>query len=132
MGLIIDTCVFIKQEKGQAQFDFSISDLTEEVYMSAMTVSELLVGVHRADSEERKLKRSVFVETIIARIPVLSFTAEVARIHAELLVYFFKNGNVIGAHDLIIAATALFYDCALLTTNIDEFERVPGLKIHGL
>ena len=35
---------------------------------------------------------------------------------------------MIGAHDLIIAATALVNNCALLTENVDEFQRIPGLE----
>jgi predicted nucleic acid-binding protein len=36
---------------------------------------------------------------------------------------------MIGAHDLIIAATALSHGCAVLTTNAAEFARVPGLEV---
>jgi predicted nucleic acid-binding protein len=36
---------------------------------------------------------------------------------------------VIGAHDLIIAATALEQGLSVLTTNAREFERVAGLKV---
>jgi predicted nucleic acid-binding protein len=38
------------------------------------------------------------------------------------------QGQMIGAHDLIIAATAIVHNCAVLTENIKELERVPGLE----
>jgi len=44
----------------------------------------------------------------------------------------FHNGKMIGAHDLIIAATALRYDYAVLTANLSEFERVPNLNVLPL
>jgi len=91
--------------------------------------SELLMGVHRANTEERRLRRSVFVEAVISGVGVMDFTLAVARVHAEIHAELAKQGQMIGAHDLIIAATARCHDLALLTDNIQEFSRVPGLRV---
>ncbi len=128
MGLIADTCIFIQAEKQEKVFDFS-KYKDESVYISTITASELLVGVHRANNEERRLKRSIFIDTILSQIPTLDFTLEIARIHAEIYSYLARQGKLIGAHDLIIAATALGNNCSLLTYNHDEFKRVPGLTV---
>jgi len=40
-----------------------------------------------------------------------------------------KRGQMIGAHDLIIAATARYHDLSVLTDNVQEFSRVPGLRV---
>lgn len=129
MGLIIDTCILIQAERAKGSIDFNQWQEYEDAYLSAITVSELLIGVHRASTEARRLKRSAFVESIINEIPVLNFTIEIARIHAELCAYLMEQGQLIGAHDLIIAATALAHDCVLLTNNHREFNRVPGLNV---
>ena len=42
------------------------------------------MGVHRADTEERRARRAAFVEAVIAGVRVLDFTTEVARVHAQL------------------------------------------------
>jgi predicted nucleic acid-binding protein len=39
------------------------------------------------------------------------------------------KGQLIGAHDLIIAATAIGHGYPLLTANISEFERISGLEV---
>lgn len=39
-----------------------------------------------------------------------------------------RTGQLIGAHDLMIAATAIVHNCAVLTGNIKEFARAPGLE----
>ncbi len=109
--------------------DFSPWSSWGDAYISAITASELLVGVQRADSEARRVRRSSFVEGVLAAIPVLDFTLEVARTHAEILAILSSRGELIGAHDLIIAATALSAGHALLTTDLDEFHRVPGLEV---
>lgn len=129
MGLVLDSGIFIKAEHADNPLDFNKWQKYESVCISAITVSELLVGVHRAVDSAQQLKRSAFVEAILAKIPALSFDEEVARIHAELYSFLSKKGKLIGAHDLIIAATALSHGCALLTENIIEFKKVPGLEV---
>ncbi len=129
MGLILDTNVIIRADRRGTPVDFTVWSSWGDAYISAITASELLVGVHRADSEARRLRRAAFVEGVLAAIPVLDFTLEVARTHAEILAILKSRGEVIGAHDLIIAATALSAGHAVLTTDLDEFRRVPGLEV---
>lgn len=130
MGLIFDTCIFIHAEKQGEDLDFERwAARYDEVYITAITVSELLVGVHRANSEARRVQRSAFVEMIISSFPALNFTPEIARIHAELYAHLGQQGNRIGAHDLLIAATAIAQGHAVLTANSHEFKRIPGLVV---
>lgn len=132
MGLILDTCIFIRAEKSSTANMLEAWQTDEEIFISAMTVSELLVGVQSADNEARRLKRSAFVEAIIAAVPVLNFEPKSARTHAEIYAYLAKRGELIGAHDLIIAATALSHGHSVLTTNHREFSRIPGLVVKTL
>jgi predicted nucleic acid-binding protein len=128
MGLVLDTGIIIRAERG-GSLDFSPWADHGDAFISAITVSELLVGVHRADSDARRARRAAFVEAILARLPALDFTAETARVHAGLFAGLSQHGQMIGAHDLIIAATALSHGCAVLTTNAAEFARVPGWEV---
>jgi len=71
-----DTCIFIQQEKQGGNFD--LSQWGEDIiYISAITASELLVGVHRANNEARRIRRTVFVDAILAQMPILDFTLEI-------------------------------------------------------
>ncbi|MBW3539367.1 MAG: type II toxin-antitoxin system VapC family toxin [Planctomycetes bacterium] len=132
MGLMVDTNVLIRFEKSGDSIDFSSWESSEEVYISVVIVSELLMGVHRADTEERREHRSAFVEAIVSRVSVLDFTVASARVHAEIHAELARKGQMIGAHDLIIAATARHHDLSLLTDNVEEFSRVPGLRVIPL
>src|SRR3990167_9623918 len=129
MGLILDTCILINAEKQNSILDFNRWESYNEAYISVITVTELLIGVYHANTESRRLKRSAFVEAIINEIPSLDFKTEVARSHAKIYSYLAKKGQLIGAHDLIIAATAIAHGYALLTFNYQEFKRIPGLKV---
>ena len=53
--------------------------------MSVVTASELLVGVERANTPQRKAQRGAFVETLLSSIPILEFSVAVARTHARMI-----------------------------------------------
>ena len=131
MGLIIDTCIFIEVERNKNKQSIHFEQWSEygDAFISAVTVTELLIGVHSADTKARQIRRSAFVEAIIGQIAILDFTAETARIHAQIYTDLAKKGKLVGAHDLIIAATALAHGHALLTSNHKEFSRIPGLRV---
>lgn len=129
MEIILDTCILIEAEKQGSIASIFHYQTDDEFFISVMTVSEMMIGVHRADNEARKLKRLAIVETLLAHLPIINFTSEIAYVHAELFAYLAKKGQLIGAHDLIIAATAIANDCKLMTYNHREFARVPGLQL---
>lgn len=132
MGLIIDSNVLIYYERtGQSNFFARYAEY-DTAYISVVTVSELLVGVHLANTEARRNRRKAFVESVLSILPALDFTSEVARIHAEIYASLRQQGSLIGAHDLIIAATALRHGFAVLTNNQREFNRVAGLEVIGV
>lgn len=129
MGLIVDTNVFITFERRGEPIDVSPWESSTDVFISVVTASEMLMGVHLADTETRRNRRSAFVEAIIAGMRVLDFTTEIARVHAGIYADMASRGQWIGAHDMIIAATAIHHGLSLLTNNVDEFSRVPGLHV---
>ncbi|MFY9820165.1 MAG: type II toxin-antitoxin system VapC family toxin [Thermoanaerobaculia bacterium] len=130
MALLIDTSIFIAMERSGGDLSDLLQELGDEpVALSAITASELLHGVHRADSAVRRSRREAFVEKILAAFPVIPFNLEMARIHSRIWADLQAEGVVIGAHDLLIAATALVQDRIVATGNPRHFGRVPGLKI---
>ena len=129
MGLIVDTNVFIAFERRDEPIDLAPWEASADVCIRMVTMSELLMGVHRADTEMRRQRRSAFVEAILAGLRVVDFTREIGRVHAEIYADLARRGQLIGAHDLIIAATARHHELSLLTDNVDEFSRVPGLQV---
>lgn len=130
MALLIDTSIFIALERSRGDLSDLLQGLGDEpVALSVITASELLHGVHRADSAMRRSRREEFVEKILTAFPVIPFTLQMARIHSLIWADLQGKGVVIGAHDLLIAATALAQDRIVATGNPRHFGRVPGLKI---
>ncbi len=130
MGLVIDTDVWVLAEKSGSGLSLARWAHHGGAYMSAITASELLVGVERANTAQRRAKRAAFVENLLAAIPILDFAMPVARTHARLLASLQKNVNA-GAHDALIAATALHHGHALLTRNVADFKIFVGLQVEA-
>lgn len=128
MGLVIDTDVFILADRGRASLDFARYADHGAAYMSAITASELLVGIHRASDAAVRARRTAFVENLLAAIPILPIDLETARVHAHLVAELPKNETV-GAHDALIAATALRHACAVLTHNGKDFRKLAGVQV---
>lgn len=130
MGLVIDTDVWVLAEKSGQLHDLSRWAHYGGAYMSVITASELLVGVERANTPQRRAQRGAFVEHLLARIPVLEFSLSVGRTHARMLAAIPKNLTA-GAHDALIAATAIHHGYALLTRNVADFTIFAGLKLEA-
>lgn len=131
MGLIIDTNVFIDAENGRLELGAIPVLQTEPVFIAAITVSELLAGVKLAKTPEEYMHRHTYAESILNSIPVLDFDTEVARTYAELYAQALgqqRRGNL-NVHDLQIAATALVQGYSILTTNVDDFKGIPGVRL---
>ncbi|MBM4459512.1 MAG: type II toxin-antitoxin system VapC family toxin [Chloroflexi bacterium] len=88
-------------------------------------------SVYRATDPAVRTRRQAFVEAVLARFPVLDIDLEVARTHALLWSSLAQRGETIGAHDSWIAATCIARDLTLVTANMREFDRVPGLHVEN-
>lgn len=128
MGLLIDTDVLILAERGGHRPDFSAWQGYGDAFISTVTASELLVGVHRARTEAQRAKRTAFVEAILAAIPALPFDLATARVHAQLLAGLPRQ-ETIGAYDALIAACALNHGFPVLTGNGKDFRKLAGITV---
>ncbi len=131
MGVVIDSCVLIDSERGRLDIAVHVaSRAVEGVFISAVSASELLHGVHRASDAAQRSRRSAFVEEVLRRIPVLAIDPSVARAHARLWAECAAAGTTVPAHDLWIAATCVARGYTLVTANARDFERIPGLSVE--
>jgi tRNA(fMet)-specific endonuclease VapC len=130
VGTLIDTSVFIAAERGDVDLDQVLKDAEDdEAAMAAITASELLVGVHLVKSAIGRVRTSQAVERWIRAIPAVPFDLEIARTHAMLAAQLRTSGAAIGAHDLIIAATAVSLDYRIATRDLRSFPKIRGLDV---
>jgi len=129
--VILDTGVLIAVERGKVALDDVLADDDDPV-IAAVTAAELLQGVELSDADRRPARQS-FVDSVLATVPVEEYTVDVARFHARLLAHVRRAGRPKGAHDLIIAATALASARMLITYDKRaRFDDLPGLRLREL
>jgi tRNA(fMet)-specific endonuclease VapC len=115
-------------ERGLMPLDDLIGD-EDDVAVAAITVAELLVGVELADAAHRSRRRAL-VDSVVATIPVEDYDLDVARSHAQLLAHVQRSGRRRGAHDLVMAATALARDRIVVTADRGGFADLPGVAVR--
>jgi tRNA(fMet)-specific endonuclease VapC len=131
MGVLIDSSIWIQAERTLSALPTLLAGRNEEeAFISVVTASELLHGIHRAKNAAIRAHRLAFVEAILSALPILRIDLATARIHAELWAGLAQRGKMIGVHDSWLAATCLAHGLHLVTGNSREFKRVPGLEIE--
>lgn len=96
------------------------------VALSSIVLFELWYGV--AKSQQQQRNASTLGSFLAGPIRVLNFEAEDAREAGEIRAELERLGTPIGPHDLLIAGQARRHRALLVTANVGEFSRVPGLK----
>jgi len=133
MGVIFDSSVLVYLERNLQQVEKIITGRENEPFgISVITVSELLHGVHRADSEKRRLKREAFVEKVIELFPLYPFDLAAARIYARVWANLARKGVTIGSHDLMIGATCISLGSSVVTLDFRDFEKIPEIKVEKI
>jgi tRNA(fMet)-specific endonuclease VapC len=143
VGTLLDTTVFIDLERAVRRLppNSAMAEVSErlagqlgpdeEVGIAAITASELLHGVHRATPHHRA-RREAFVEAVIAAFPPLPFELLTARAHARIWAELAAAGQDTGAHDRIVAATAIAAGWRIGTANLRHFDRIAGLDVVSI
>jgi len=99
-----------------------------DICMSAIVLSELKLGV---ELSPRRMKDEEALSSILGYMQTLDYPAGAALDYAQIRGYLHRKGSLIGGNDLFIAAHARHLDLTLVTNNIREYKRVPGLKVEN-
>jgi tRNA(fMet)-specific endonuclease VapC len=124
---VLDTDVCIDLIRGRAPAESLESGrvpLAASV-ISSVTLAELEVGVAKAPAPSRPRRQ---LDDFLEQVVVADFDTAAARHYGEIRAHLEKKGNTIGPFDLLIAAYARSRGASLVTANLQEFRRVPGLK----
>jgi tRNA(fMet)-specific endonuclease VapC len=130
VGTLIDSSFLVAAEGGTLDLDDALGPHAEEsVGIASVTVSELLHGVYRAATAAQRQRREAFVEQLLGALPVFPFDLVAARIYSSLWTGLAPEGSKIGAHDLLIGATAIALGYRVATVDRRGFARIPGLEV---
>src|SRR5580700_5601422 len=137
LGLVLDSSVLIAAERKKFTTPEAVRKVREQagdvaIVICSLTVAELAHGIYRADTPERSRMRRQFLDELKAHVPIHPVTESTAEIIARIGAAQAAKGITLPLADLIIGACALELDYAIGTTNVRDFNRIPGPNIIRL
>ena len=96
--------------------------------MSTVTLGELIYGAEKSTQSVRNLAD---IEALAACMDVVPFDSQAAIHFGQVRAELSKSGKLIGPFDLMIAGHARSRGLILVTNNLREFKRVPGLRVEN-
>lgn len=125
--LIIDTGVLLGSERARSELADVITE-DDDLVVAAVTVAELRTGIELA-TERHRVTRSEFLVKVLETLPVEPYELATAQAHGRLLAHVHRSGTKHGAHELIIAATAVTTNRTVVTTDRNaHFGDLPGVE----
>lgn len=137
LGVILDSSVVIEAERRRlnvAQFlkQIVLKIGEREAALSSIAIAELVHGIYRANTEERRACRRAFLDDLKAAVPIYPITDNTAELVGRISGEASAKGVVIPFDDLLIGACALERGYAVATRNQRHFQKIPGLSLVEL
>ena len=126
---MLDTniCIYVIKNRPAALRE-RLDQLAEALCISTITLGELLYGVEKSTRRSQNLQA---VEQFTARLEVLPFSAKAAAHFGQIRAELARLGLPCGAYDMLTAAHARSEGLMLVSNNVREFERMPGLRLDN-
>ena len=126
---MLDTNILVRaiRQKDHPVCDKLLNFIDGGVCISTITYTELLYGVYRSANPQKNL---MSLNALLSWITILAFDAPAAASAGEIMAFLAGRGTPIGDRDTLIAGHALSMGITLITHNVREFERIPGLTIE--
>jgi tRNA(fMet)-specific endonuclease VapC len=127
---MLDTniCISLIKHRPEGICSRLVHFVPDEIGVSGMVAAELWFGV--ANSQKKKQNTAALTD-FLNYVALLDWPSRAAPLCGKIRTELQKRGTPIGAMDLLIATHALFIDTVLVTSNVGEYERVPGLKLEN-
>jgi tRNA(fMet)-specific endonuclease VapC len=126
---MLDTniCIYVIKNRPPRLRD-RFSDFADQLCISIITLAELIYG---AEKSARPHENLTVVEQFCARLEVLPFAERAATHYGQLWAELERTGQRIGVHDMMIGAHARSEGLTVVTNNLREFRRMPGLRLEN-
>jgi predicted nucleic acid-binding protein len=137
LGVILDSSVVIEAERQQLSVAQFLKQIVQkigerEAALSSITVAELMHGIYRANTEQRRARRRAFLDDLKATVPVYPITDNTAELMGKISGESSAKGVTIPLDDLLIGTCALERGYAVATRNQRHFQKIPGLTLVEL
>ena len=129
MRFLLDTNVCIDVLRGRPEVTARFREHSpHDLYISAVTVFELIQGAGRAPEQFREIERRK-VNTFLSPMIQVTFDGHCGILAGEINAALLNAGKTVGVMDVFIAATALRMDVPVVTSNCRDFAKIKGLEV---
>lgn len=129
MRFLLDTNILIAAMKGTPAVRAHLETTPlSQLVLSPVVLGELELGVAKSRHQEKNAAR---LASVASHLPLIPLDAETSRHYGEIRAALENRGMPIGANDYWIAAQARALGAVMVTDNIGEFSRVPGLTVEN-
>jgi tRNA(fMet)-specific endonuclease VapC len=130
MIYMLDTniCVYTIKKNPPKVFETLRKLSPGSVGISAVTEAALRFGMSNSSRPEHNQR---ILDQFLAPLQIVPFDSAAAAHYGDIRLHLKREGTPIGNMDLLIAAHARSLSVTLVTHNIKEFERVPGLNVEN-
>lgn len=122
-----DVCSYAMKRSSQLLLDRLAAAPVADVCMSVITKAELLYGVRISPQPARD---AVALKGFLTYVEALPLPEEAAEHYAEIRADLKREGQLVGANDLFIAAHARSLGLTLISHNTEELSRIDGLALE--
>ena len=123
-----NTCIYFLNGRSEKIKNNILTTLPTQIAIPAIVKAELLLSAYKSKSKEKTLEN---IEKFLHPFEIIPFEDQMSYDYADIRSQLEKKGKVIGPNDLLIASITRFHDAILITNNVDEFSRIPNLKIEN-
>jgi tRNA(fMet)-specific endonuclease VapC len=123
-----NTCIYFLNGTHSSVRDRLLSTPPVDIAIPAIVKAELLVGASKSNQLDAVLEK---VNRFLEPFEIVPFGDGTTSIYATIRALLESQGNIIGPNDLLIASTVIYHNGTLVTNNVREFSRVPGLNIEN-
>ena len=129
ISYLLDTNVVIAliANKSEPLLKRLVSHPLGSVALSVIAVHELYYGAYKSQRVEHNLET---LRLFSRNFPVLEMDRQDAIVAGDIRAMLAARGQPIGPYDVLLAGQAKARDLILVTNNLREFERVPGLRVE--
>jgi len=130
MTFCLDTniCIYFLTGKYPALLTNMLLHKPGDIKIPAIVKAELIYGAEKSLKRDENINK---VESFLLPFEIIPFDNAASYYYGRIKIKLSQRGLSIGPNDLIIAATALSADAALVTNNTNEFSRVDGLRLEN-